>query len=584
MRPDAWRSSSVAWANSAVHLRAGLLLCVSAASAAAQGTTRLVACRGQRIDSIAIDAQAPTVAGLRRVPVIGHIVRNTHVITRDDVVRGYLLLHVGDRCSELRRAESERILRAQPFLADASIDVITNGRGGVNLDVHTIDEASLILSGTLANAGPSVRSLRVGSANLAGLGIATSVSWRGQPAFDDRLELRMSDYQFAGRPYVLNLASVRDPFGRDDRAEMTLPFRTDVQRIAWRSLIGESRGHAQFAQNDSGRLVLGYGREYAEAGGIIRAGPPGRLSLLGVSFTNERAWPDTAPKRFTAAGFHSDTASAFGRFMETKAARVNALLGVRGIRFMRARGFDALRGTQDVPLGLQIGTLIGRAVPLLGANSNDLFVASDLYLGFGNPRLAYRLQVQGEGRRARGIKQWDGLVGSGRLSRYSRISETRTRVYSVEWSGTERVLVPHALSLGLPDGGMRGFRNTTTVGGRRGIARIDEQFYLGAPFSFGDFGMAWFTDVGQLWAGDLPYGEATPIRASAGASLLLAIPMRSTRMWRLEFAAPMNHEPGASRWELRLSHTDRTTFFWREPSDVDAARARAVPASIYNWP
>jgi hypothetical protein len=560
-----------------------LLLCGGATAVGAQANP--VPCRGQRIDSIVVDAQAPSVAGVRRVPVVGKVVRSTHVVTRGEVVRGYLLLKVGDRCSQLRLVESERILRAQPFLADATIEALANRRGGVTLEVKTIDEASLILSGSVASAAPQVRSVRVGSANLAGLGVSTSIAWRHQPAFDDRLELRLSDYQFAGQPYVLSAASIRDPLGRDDRAQLTLPFRTDLQRIAWRTLIGESRGHAQFTQRDSGRLALGYGREYAEAGGIARAGPPGRLSLFGFSFTNERSWPDTTPRRLTESGFQPDTASAFaGRFVASRAARINALLGVRGIRFMRVRGFDALRGTQDIPLGLQLGTLIGRAVPAFGANSNDLFVASDLYLGFGHTRLTYRLQAQGEGKRARGTKQWDGLVASGRLSRYSRPSDRHTRVISVEWSATSRVTVPHSLSLGLPDGGIRGFRNSTTIGGRRGIVRIDERFYLGAPFAVGDLGLAWFADAGQLWPGDLPYGVRTPVRASAGASLLLAVPMRSTRMWRLEFAAPINREPGASRWELRLSHSDRTSFFWREPGDVDAARAQAVPASIYNWP
>lgn len=559
-----------------------LLLGGAFEGAAAQST---YPCRGQRIDSIVIDALAPTVTGLRRVPVIGDFVRNTHVVTRGDVIRRYLLLSVGDRCQELRRAESERLLRAQPFLADASIDVRPSGQGGVTLEVQTIDEASLILSGSLNSKTPQLRGVMVGSSNLAGIGVAASVAWRHEPAYDDRLQLRLTDYQFARQPYVLALASVRDAFGRDERGELTLPFRTDLQRLAWRTLLGESRGHAQFVLRDSGRLALGFGREYAEAGGIGRVGPPGRLSLLGLSFTNERAWPDTSAKLITPTGFRPDTASAFsGRFRETKAARVNALLGVRGIRFMRVRGFDALQGLQDVPLGLQFGTLVGRAVEAFGANSNDVFVASDLYVGLGNTRTAYRLQVQGEGRRSRGSKEWDGLVGSGRLSRYSRVTTARTRVLSVEWSGTERVLIPHSLSLGAPDGGVRGFRHTTTVGGRRGVARVDEHFYLGAPFSFGDFGVAWFVDGGQLWRGDLPYGERTPIRASAGASLLLAVPMRSTRMWRLEFAAPINREIGGSRWELRLSHSDRTSFFWREPSDVDAARARAVPASIYNWP
>jgi hypothetical protein len=562
-----------------------VLACAGASPVAAQKTAGMVACRGQRIDSITIDAQAPTVSGLRRVPVIGNVVRETHVVTRDNVVRGYLLLHVRERCSELRRAESERILRAQPFIADAAIEVLANDRGGVDLEVHTIDEASLILSGSVASGAPSVRSARLGSANLSGLGIATSVSWRYQRGFDDRLDLRVADYQFAGEPYVLSLGSVRDPLGREDHAELTLPFRTDLQRYAWRTLIGESRSHAQFIERDSGRLALGYGREYAEAGGIGRVGPPGRLSLFGFSFTNERAWPDSAPVLLTDTGFQSDTANAFtGRFMETKAARVNALIGLRAIRFMRARGFDALRAVQDVPIGLQIGTLVGRGVPAFGANSNDVFVASDLYVGMGTPRLTYRLQLQGEGRRARGSKSWDGLVGSGRFARYSKPGDRRTRVISAEWSGTSRVLLPHSLSLGISDGGIRGYHNTAIVASRRGVARVDEQYYLGSPFSFGDFGVAWFTDAGQLWKGDLPYGTTTQLRYAAGASLLLAIPMRSTRMWRLDFAAPLNREPGASRWELRLGHFDRTSFFWREPGDVDAARARAVPASIYNWP
>src|SRR5206468_6701533 len=126
---------------------------------------------------ISIDAEAPTVTGLRRVPVIGNIVRETHVVTRDEIIRGFLLLHVKGRCSELRRAESERILRAQPFIADANIDVIGNERGGVNLEVHTIDEASLIVSGSVASGTPAVRGVKLGSANLSGLGIATSVSW-----------------------------------------------------------------------------------------------------------------------------------------------------------------------------------------------------------------------------------------------------------------------------------------------------------------------------------------------------------------------------------------------------------------------
>ena len=568
-----------------MRVRLTLVACGAAATQLGAQEVATVPCRGQRIDSIHVDAQAPTVVGLRRVPVVGSVVRGTHVVTRAHVVQGFLLLRVGDACNELRRTESERVLRAQPFIADATVDVVANRRGGVNLEVKTIDEASLILSTAIANTAPNVRSVRFGSGNLAGVGVHTSVAWQHQAAFNDRLQFRLSDFQFGGRPYVFNVNSRKDPFGRDDNVELTLPFRTDVQRSAWRVLVGESRNHAGFSERDSGRLALGFGREYAEVGGIVRIGPPGKLSLFGLSLTNERTFTDSGAVVVTDLGFRPDTAAEFaGRFGESHTARINALLGVRGLQFRRVRGYDALRGTQDIPIGLQFGTLIGRSIPAFGSNAKDLFVASDLYMGFGSPRRIYRIQVQGEGQRARGTREWSGLVGSARMSRYSKPADWRTRMLIVEWSGTEAVMHPHALSLVEPGGGIRGHRDLPHVGGRRGVARLGEQFYAGSPFDFGDLGFGWFADAGQLWKGDIPYGARTDVFGSVGGSILLAVPRRSTRMWRLEFAAPVQREMGLRHWEVRLTHSDLTSFFWREPGDVDAARARAVPASVYNWP
>ena len=545
----------------------------------------LVPCRGQRIDSIRVITSAPTVSGLRRVPLAGTLVRNTHVVTRDEIVRRFLLLEVGDRCTDLRRAESERILRAQPFLADADIVVLPSSRGGVMLEVRTIDDVSLIVGGSVAGTAPNVRGVRLGSSNIAGVGITTEFAWKHDAVYNDRLQARFIDHQLAGRPYVLDASSTKKPFGRDDYVELSLPFRTDLQRFAWRGLIGESREHAQFASRDTGRLALGFEREFAEAGGILRIGPPGKLALVGLSFTNERAVPDTNVVRITDFGFRPDTAAALlSRFEERRAARVNALFGLRWLRFQRVRGFDALRGSQDVPVGFQLGTLVGRAVNAFDANSNDLFLASDLYLGLGNDHVIYRLQAQGEGRRSTETGLWDGLVASGRLSRHLRIGTRRTRIFSLEWSGTEGVLVPHALALGSSEGGLRGYSNTAEYGGRRAVARLEEQMFLGSPFDYGDAGVSLFFDAGQLWPGDLPYAQRTPVRTAAGISVLVAVPMRSTRTWRLEVAAPINPPSGESRVEFRLRHVDLTSFFWREPADVHAARARAVPASVYNWP
>src|SRR4051812_45266256 len=83
-----------------------------------------VACMGQRIDDIVVFSEAPSVANLQRVPVLAKLARTLHATTKTDLIRRFLLLDESQPCSELRRAESERILRAQPFIADAGVYVV----------------------------------------------------------------------------------------------------------------------------------------------------------------------------------------------------------------------------------------------------------------------------------------------------------------------------------------------------------------------------------------------------------------------------------------------------------------------------
>jgi len=133
-----------------------LVLTPFAASVAQQGTARapsgrpVVVCAGQRVDDVVIYADAPAVRSLNRVPALARAARAIHRTTRPDVIRRFLLLDRGDGCSEIRRAESERILRAQPFIAEARVFVVANGEGGVDVEVQTSDETALVLGGIVS--------------------------------------------------------------------------------------------------------------------------------------------------------------------------------------------------------------------------------------------------------------------------------------------------------------------------------------------------------------------------------------------------------------------------------------------------
>jgi len=115
-----------------------------------------------------------------------------------------MLLHEGDRCDELRRFESERILRNQPFIADAIVRVVADSSGEILLDVRTTDELALVVGMAGGKGHPLVRFVRLGDGNIGGEGIYLAGDWRDGGAFRDGFGGRLIDNQLLGRPYTLD--------------------------------------------------------------------------------------------------------------------------------------------------------------------------------------------------------------------------------------------------------------------------------------------------------------------------------------------------------------------------------------------
>jgi hypothetical protein len=103
-----------------------LLAAASATMAQPQNLNSLpITCKGERITRIDIDASPPfRITGNTVWRRAGRWAARQHTTTRESVIRRYLALQLGDRCTEVRRAESERILRAQPFIAEATVNVV----------------------------------------------------------------------------------------------------------------------------------------------------------------------------------------------------------------------------------------------------------------------------------------------------------------------------------------------------------------------------------------------------------------------------------------------------------------------------
>jgi hypothetical protein len=544
-----------------------------------------VACKGERVSRIDIEANPPfRITGDRIWQRAGRFAAKQHVTTREPVIRRYLALRVGDRCTEVRRAESERILRAQPFFADATVLAYADGSGGVILGVTTADEVSIILGLGLTAKKPHFHSLRLGEDNLLGSAIHADGSWKAGENFRDIYAGKFIDYQFLGRPYQFEVEGGRRELGSDWTTELAHPFLTDLQRLSWRTTAGHQNGYFQFKRPDADPAALRIQRSYSDIGGVVRIGPPlGRLALVGGSISFEDENPGTRPILVTDTALVPDTSTAlFDRYTKHQTARLNFLWGVRNVRFLPVIGFDALEGAQDLRTGIQVGTVIGKGARFLRGKERDMFGSTDIYVGMATPISFAALNIAGEGRRAED-GNWDGILTHGRAALYLKPFNRQTWMTDLIWSGGWKQRIPFQLTFSDRDGGLRGFKGAEVGGARRLISHIEDRYLIGRYKQVASIAVAGFAEGGKIWAGDSPFGVNTPLAASVGFSILAASPPQSRRTLRADFAFPVRGEK-EHNFEIRLTVRDFTRIFRVEPADVFNSRERSVPPSVFNWP
>jgi hypothetical protein len=545
-----------------------LLLVVSSRSVAAQ-------CDGKTVSAIAIFSHAPLYLQVPRgLRTLARGVGLEHTTTKADVVRAFLLLEVGGPCTAARLAESERILRLQPFLAEATVRAMPDSAGGVRIEVETVDEIPTVFSLRLRGWRP--RALRFGDGNVGGRALYVAASVERGFHYRTGVGLQVVHYQAFGRPYTFAFAANRASLGSTLTGALGHAFLTDLQRIAWHVGYSNVNAYTSFVQPDTGpNIALGVVHRFADIGSVLRIGFGRRIGFFGGLLTYERVAPAAQAVVISDAGLVPYTSPPLdGPFPRYQNVRLNAVVGVRSLSFLEVRGFDALAAVQDVARGVQFGAVVGQG--------NDTFLSGDLYAGLGSPRTLLALRAEGEARHAPGANRWDSMVASGRLAAYWKPSDAHVVVVSDEFSGGWGVRIPFQLRLGAMPGGVRGYRDSRVVGAVRSVARVEERWSLGQITRHVGFGLASFADAGVVWAGDAPFGVNSEVKVGVGVGLLAAVPPQSKRLWRLDLAVPVSPDAHA-RWEIRLT-TVWVAGFWSEPSDVARARAGAAPSLIFTWP
>jgi hypothetical protein len=545
------------------------------------------ACEGHRITDVEVRREPPRIIG-RRLPQwlrSGLALLIQHRTTEASVVADLVRLEPGDACTAVGLGETERVLRAQPFLADARVRAQPDAAGGARLVVETVDEIPLILSGSVSGGG--VSSFRYGNANVRGTGQLASIGWRQGDAFRDGVDLRYQHYHLFHGPNTLGVQLERAPLGGNAVVALAHPFLTPLQRVALFSEYRDADGYRTFLHADSLTRSLEVHRHQLAGGGAYRIARVGGGALSGVFAgalgTYERVTVGDEAVHIDSRGLTADpdplVTDRFGDFDRT---RVAGVLGVSALDFLRVTGFDALEGTQDLGRGAQV-TL--RAGPQTGTGPENFYGGVDTYAGAGTPTsfVGLRFNLEGESRGVLG--DWGEVVTSGRLAWYRKPAERRTLIFGVEYSGAWRSRLPYQLGLADRRAGVVGFRKSDLAGARRLVGRGEHRwaFRRGSSSVLG-LGGAVFAQVGKTWAGDVPYGATINPRASVGVSLLGAIPRNSRRLFRADLAVPIARDPGVRWIELRFSTSSPIRGFWREPGDIAQARAAAPTSDVFTWP
>ncbi len=560
--------------------RAALLLFLGAAGAAAQGPAnasgggpragsapaaahvipgRSPECRTGPITYIFIDNHSIFDAGDPQAPRRfdwAYVTANRlHVRTRPGVIRRELLFHTGDCYDPALLEASARLLRGFDFISRADVFGVKQPDGSYHVVVDTQDEWSTDIGLRLGmdGHGSVFRGVRVREGNVLGSGQTVEFFFAQHEVTRD-YGVAWEDPQVAGSRWDLRAAVGRTRAGTVAGGTLEYPFLEESGR--WATRISFTRADQFFdyiAQPAPGErdLLVPLRDDGVDVALVGRLGRPGNLTLYGggLSWRN-LSFPDQ-PYLVTEGNFDARTpadsafaGAAAGQLLPHDHVRAVVLLGQRNIWWIQRRGYDSLRGQQDIRLGAEISLALSRSLPSM-ARDDDLGATVTLYSGFLAGPALVTLRARGDGRRdlsaPPGAPEWQDLFGESELLTYVRtaVLPRQTLVLRAGGAGGWRTRVPFQLTLG-GDDAVRGYDPRTLPGGRRVDLTAEDRVYFGWPFpDVFDLGGTVFADLGRIWPGDAPFGVDSGWKSSVGFGLRGAFPAGGRTTYRADIAFPV---------------------------------------------
>jgi hemolysin activation/secretion protein len=461
-----------------------------------------------------------------------------HINTRPPVILGQLLFKEGEPYSLRLIRETERILRANSYLYDATIVPVAYDGHTVDLEVRTRDNWTLNPGINFSRSGgQNNASVQLEEKNLLGTGRALAFDW-GRNVDRESLTFQYSDPHFLSTWTRFAVAYSNADDGETKALRLDRPFYAlDTRRAGGVNLFDSLR-------NDS-RYQLGHNvgefehrEEYYEGyGGSSSGWRDGWVQRWTFGGTLQRdrfaLLPDVAP----GGPLPGDRELAY------------PWIGFEVVedQFQERINQDQIQRTEDVLVGLNASGRIGYASQSLGSDRNAWMVYGYLQDGTDlRPGESLFGSVSSSGRVETGTIR-DGVL-SAEARYYRRTSPNFKFFATVNGTVTENLDAENQLLLG-GDNGLRGYPLRYQAGTASALLTLEERYYTDwYPFRLFHVAGAVFFDMGRTWGTDVTGATSLGLLKDVGIGLRLGSSRSAFgNVLHLDLAFPLDGDSSISR-------------------------------------
>jgi hypothetical protein len=480
--------------------------------------------------------------------VVARAANLIHITTRERVIRDALLFAPGDAASAAAVSESERRLRALPWLVDASIDPVAAGPGVVDALVRTHDGWSLSLGVKYNHAGgEDTWAIALDERNLLGFGKELLVS-RERDLDRYTTELAYRDPFLLGSSWRLQAAYQDLSDGRGRLALLELPY----VRLAspWSAGVEASDRDQRQRVWDRGEEVYAYRARLED----VRV----HASAL-VRLEDRTAWRAGLEYRNSQASYADLETFAPGALPPPRLdpRRFQGVVATASVSQDRYRTYWNLRSighTEDVNLGWEAAAAAGWMGKVFGGSA-DAFVA-ELSAQTGvaqGPKSLALVAFEGHGRLEEG--GWRDALARGRLTLYGMGRSWQTLAGSLDLTAGHDLDPEHILYLGGFDG-LRGYPNHWRAGEERWLLALEDRVVT--PWRLLGIVQVGFVAYAEAGAMDAPAGGWTRTWADVGGGLRFGnLKGTVARVVEITVAVPLVRDEGVAPVQIVAGNTLR---------------------------